>query len=99
MYDLVISPSSAYNHSQTQPIMSSTQYKVGDKVSYHAIGGGNVPNSETTGEIVDVLTETAPAGSTGNTVEASDTEPRYVIKNDNTGKNTAYKAANIVKKH
>ncbi|KAF8610674.1 hypothetical protein BDV93DRAFT_517765 [Ceratobasidium sp. AG-I] len=70
-------------------------YKVGDKVEYTAIGGGNVENSTTTGVIEDILTEPEAAGSTGNTVQASEEEPRYLIKNDNTGKSTAYKASNI----
>ncbi|CCA75439.1 hypothetical protein PIIN_09422 [Serendipita indica DSM 11827] len=68
--------------------------------SSYAIGGrgGANENSSTTGEITDVLTETAPAGSTGNTVKASADDPRYVIKNDNTGKETAYKGDNIIGK-
>ncbi|RUP51484.1 hypothetical protein BC936DRAFT_147946 [Jimgerdemannia flammicorona] len=39
-----------------------------------------------------------PAGDTGVTVQASDEEPRFVIKNDNTGKSAAYKLANIKRK-
>ncbi|KAG8687393.1 hypothetical protein FRC09_011742 [Ceratobasidium sp. 395] len=76
--------------------MSSQEYKVGQKVKYTAIGGGNVENSETTGVIEEILTHPEPAGTTGNTVQASEEEPRYVIKNDNTGKSTPYKAANII---
>ncbi|KAG8722755.1 hypothetical protein FRC08_010365 [Ceratobasidium sp. 394] len=74
----------------------STQYKVGQKVQYTAIGGGNVENSATTGEIIEVITTPEPAGTTGNTVQASEEEPRYLIRNDNTGKSTPYKAANII---
>ncbi|CAE6413552.1 unnamed protein product [Rhizoctonia solani] len=76
--------------------LTMAQYQVGQKVKYTAIGGGNVENSMTTGEITEVLTNAEPAGSTGVTVNASEEEPRYVIKNDNTGKSTAYKAENIV---
>ncbi|KAJ1305274.1 hypothetical protein OPQ81_000302 [Rhizoctonia solani] len=72
------------------------QYKVGQRVQYTAVGGGNVENSATTGEITEVITEPEPAGTTGNTVRASEEEPRYLIKNDNTGKETAYKADNII---
>ncbi|KAF8699877.1 hypothetical protein RHS03_06911, partial [Rhizoctonia solani] len=72
------------------------QYQVGQKVKYTAIGGGNVENSTTTGEIVEVITSPEPAGTSGNTVQASEEEPRYLIRNDNTGKETAYKADNIV---
>lgn len=34
-----------------------TAYEVGQKVEYHAIGGGNVENSATTGTITEILTE------------------------------------------
>ncbi|KAF8168685.1 hypothetical protein K438DRAFT_1608290, partial [Mycena galopus ATCC 62051] len=69
--------------------------QVGDHVEYQAIGGGTVSNSTTTGEITEVVTSKAPAGETGVKVNASKDEPRYVIRNDNTGKETAYKATNI----
>lgn len=74
------------------------KYNVGDRVEYHAIGGatGGNERSTTTGEIVEVITETQPAGSTGVTVKASEEEVRYVIRNDNTGKETAYKETNII---
>ncbi|CCA74393.1 hypothetical protein PIIN_08345 [Serendipita indica DSM 11827] len=66
----------------------------------YGIGGGTGGNEQSTtvGEICDILTERAPAGDTGVTVRASDENPRYVIKNDNTGKETAYKADNIIRK-
>ncbi|CAE6527227.1 unnamed protein product [Rhizoctonia solani] len=79
--------------------ITMAQYQVGQKVKYTAIGGGNVENSTTTGEIVEVLTAPEPAGETGVTVKATEDEPRmyrYLILNDNTGKKTAYKADNIV---
>ncbi|CAE6501378.1 unnamed protein product [Rhizoctonia solani] len=72
------------------------KYQVGQKVKYTAIGGGNVENSTTTGEIVEVITGPEPAGDSGVTVQASEEEPRYLIKNDNTGKSTAYKVDNII---
>ncbi|PVF97149.1 hypothetical protein CPB86DRAFT_707602, partial [Serendipita vermifera] len=61
-------------------------------------GGGGNENSSTTGQIVDVITDKTSAGNTGVTVNASENEPRYLIKNDNTGKETAYKADNIIGK-
>ncbi|CCA75438.1 hypothetical protein PIIN_09421 [Serendipita indica DSM 11827] len=66
----------------------------------YAIGGatGGNEQSTTVGEICDILTERAPAGDTGVNVRASDENPRYVIKNSNTGKETAYKADNIIRK-
>ncbi|KAJ7235611.1 hypothetical protein B0H12DRAFT_1141323 [Mycena haematopus] len=74
---------------------STAEYAVGDHVEYQAIGGGNVANSTTTGEITDVVTSKEPAGDTGVKVNASKDDPRYVIRNDNTGKETAYKGKNI----
>jgi len=77
----------------------SEEIEVGDKVEYEAIGGGHggASNSTSTGIVTDILTETQEAGSTGSRVKASEDEPRFVIKNDNTGKETAYKGANIHK--
>ncbi|TFK37370.1 hypothetical protein BDQ12DRAFT_724212 [Crucibulum laeve] len=76
----------------------SSNFEEGDHVQYQAVGGRSeaTKNSTTTGEIVDVLTEPQPAGDTGVTVKASEKEPRYVIKNDNTGKETAYKGNVII---
>lgn len=45
--------------------------QVGDHVEYQAIGGGNVQNSTTTGEITEVVTSKAPAGETGVKVNVS----------------------------
>ncbi|KAF8714503.1 hypothetical protein RHS03_00180, partial [Rhizoctonia solani] len=77
-----------------------TQYQVGQQVRYHAIGTATsaTENSSTTGEIVEVLTETQPAGTTGSNVQLL-TPPLdlgYLIRNDNTGKETAYKSDAIV---
>ncbi|EEB90160.1 hypothetical protein MPER_11672 [Moniliophthora perniciosa FA553] len=73
-------------------------YKVGDRVEYQAIGGGNVENSTTSGEIVEIIESKQPVGETGVQVNASEDEPRYLIRNDNTGKETAYKGSNIMGK-
>ncbi|KAG8851964.1 hypothetical protein FRB96_008979 [Tulasnella sp. 330] len=77
----------------------SSAYQVGDKVEYHPIGGGSENTSTSTGEIMKVITSEEAAGTTGNVTHgASENEPHYLIKNDNTGKETAYKAENIVGK-
>ncbi|KAK7041415.1 hypothetical protein VNI00_009281 [Paramarasmius palmivorus] len=73
-------------------------YEVGDHVEYQAIGGGNVENSTTRGEILKIIESKQPAGESGVQVNASEDEPRYLIRNDNTGKETAYKANNITGK-
>ncbi|KAI0049784.1 hypothetical protein FA95DRAFT_1556488 [Auriscalpium vulgare] len=59
-------------------------YKQGDKVEYKPIGGAADNVSHSTGQIVDVVND--------------ESENRYVIKNDNTGKETTYQEKNIVKK-
>ncbi|XP_006458919.1 hypothetical protein AGABI2DRAFT_115886 [Agaricus bisporus var. bisporus H97] len=72
----------------------------GDHVIYRAIGGAGpgTETSTTSGMIVDIMTETQPAGDSGVSAHASEEEPRYLIKNDNTGKESAYKATNILEK-
>ncbi|PAV84492.1 hypothetical protein WR25_25242 [Diploscapter pachys] len=54
------------------------------------------------GQIQDVLTEETPIGSASPrlghiTIHASEDEPRYVIRNLNTDKDTAYKRYNIMR--
>ncbi|KAF5335917.1 hypothetical protein D9757_015120 [Collybiopsis confluens] len=36
---------------------TSATYDIGDHVQYQAVGGGNVPNSTTQGEVTDVITD------------------------------------------
>jgi len=62
--------------------MAKGQYKEGDQVSYHPIGGASDNVSTSTGEITNVVQE--------------DGETKYTIRNDNTGKQTTYKEMNIV---
>lgn len=59
-----------------------TQYKVGDKVTYHPIGGDSDNTSTSTGEIVEI----------------NEDDGKYGIKNDNTGKVTHYMLKNIIGK-
>ncbi|KAF9073882.1 hypothetical protein BDP27DRAFT_1318314 [Rhodocollybia butyracea] len=67
-------------------------FEVGDHVEYQpVVGSGNA----TEGEITDVVTSKQPAGDRGLTVNASSDDPRYVIRNDNTGKETAYREKHI----
>ncbi|PFH46585.1 hypothetical protein AMATHDRAFT_7627 [Amanita thiersii Skay4041] len=75
-----------------------SEYKVGDRVKYHGIGTASAATqtSVTTGEIVEIITESQQVGETQQKVKASDSEPRYLIRNDNTKKETAYKADVIV---
>ncbi|KAF8463106.1 hypothetical protein BDZ91DRAFT_732504 [Kalaharituber pfeilii] len=74
------------------------KYKEGQQVEYKPVGGRESNTSSSTGVIERVLTEDTPAGDTGVTVKASEDSPRYEIRNDNTGKKSAVKEENILKK-
>ena len=74
--------------------MDADKLKKGVRVEYRPIGGAETTS---TGTIKDIVTHKQPAGSTGVNVEADDEHPRYVIENDNTHKETAYKLENIEK--
>ncbi|KAK1216201.1 hypothetical protein PQX77_021180 [Marasmius sp. AFHP31] len=76
---------------------ASKSYQVGDHVEYQAIGASNVENSTTSGVIVHIFNEKRSAGEAGVQVNASEEEPRFLIRNDITQKETPYKAANIVR--
>lgn len=68
-------------------------FAAGDRVVYHPVGGAA---QTSTGVIRKVLTETAAAGESGVHAKASPAHPRFVIENDHTHKETAYKRENIV---
>lgn len=80
------------SHSQSQP--KSSELKEGDRVVYHPIGGAA---QTSVGVIKKVLTHDE-VGSKHPTMHASQEEPRYVIENDHTHKETAYKREHIVEK-
>ena len=73
--------------------ITSFMYKVGDKVEYHAIGGAKVSS---VGVIQDILFE--PKEFHEHIVHATKDEPRYVIHNLHTEKDTPYKLSSIIKK-
>ncbi|CAG8577380.1 854_t:CDS:2 [Ambispora gerdemannii] len=68
------------------------QLKVGQTVVYRPVGG-----AETTSEgvIKEIIIEPEIAGDTQKKVQASEEQPRILIKNSKTGKETAYKLENI----
>lgn len=70
-------------------------FREGDRVVYRPVGGAM---QTTIGVIKKVLTEPKPAGNRGNVAKASEDEPRYVIFNEHTGKETPYKRENIIEK-
>ncbi|KAJ1959766.1 hypothetical protein IWQ62_004485 [Dispira parvispora] len=70
------------------------EYCVGDHVRYRPVEG---IYTQSTGVIKEVIVDRQPAGDTGVEVKASERHPRYVIQNDNTLKETAYKGEAIDK--
>ncbi|KAI1282521.1 hypothetical protein F5Y07DRAFT_395319 [Xylaria sp. FL0933] len=74
--------------------MAGPKYKNGQSVRYKPVGGPDSNTSESTGKITDVLTE--PGVQADRNVQASADEPRYEIKNDNTGKLTTVYEGNIL---
>ncbi|KAI1369126.1 hypothetical protein F5Y08DRAFT_352881 [Xylaria arbuscula] len=70
------------------------KYHNGDSVRYKPVGGPGSNTSESTGRIMSVLTE--PGVQADRNVQASASEPRYEIQNDNTGKLTSVYEANIL---
>ncbi|KAI0480592.1 hypothetical protein GGR56DRAFT_626771 [Xylariaceae sp. FL0804] len=70
------------------------KYRSGEHVRYKPVGGPASNTSESTGKITDVLTE--PGMQANLNVQASPNEPRYEIRNDNTGKLTSVYEANVL---
>ncbi|KAI1757738.1 hypothetical protein F4782DRAFT_525551 [Xylaria castorea] len=70
------------------------KYSNGQSVRYKPVGGPDSNTSESTGKIMDILTE--PGMQADRHVQASRQEPRYEIQNDNTGKLTSVYEANIL---
>lgn len=65
-------------------------------VKYHTIGGGQEKTAMSTGTVVRILTAEETVGSSPHHVAATEDDPRVLIKNDHTGKETPYKLANLV---
>lgn len=78
-------------HSSTK----SSEFKEGDRVVYHPVGGAM---QTSVGTIKKILTHEEEVGARHTTMHASESEPRYVIENEHTHKETAYKRENIVEK-
>lgn len=73
--------------------MSQYEFKVNDHVIYYPTGNQQV---STTGTIMDIISKDKERMVGSQIPHASPERPRYVIKNDNTGKETAYYLENIV---
>jgi hypothetical protein len=72
-----------------------SEFKEGDRVVYHPVGGAQ---QTSVGVIKKILTHEEEVGTRHATMHASQEEPRYVIENEHTKKETAYKFENIVEK-
>lgn len=73
----------------------SSEFQEGDRVVYHPVGGAM---QTSVGVIKKILTHEEEVGTRHSTMHASEFEPRYVIENEHTQKETAYKRENIVEK-
>ncbi|KAG9295072.1 hypothetical protein G9A89_017866 [Geosiphon pyriformis] len=66
--------------------------KVGQQVIYHPVG---LAMQTTKGVIKEIIVEPEIVGNTQKKVQASEDQPRILIENLNTKKETAYKLENI----
>lgn len=66
---------------------------IGQKVIYHPVGHAM---QTSVGVIKKILKEPEEVGTRHTVVKATQDEPRYVIENDHTHKEAAYKHENIV---
>ena len=67
----------------------SKRFRKGDRVAW------NTAQGETTGKVMDVLTDESRVGNDGQKgtkVRASEEDPRYLVESDSTGKQAAHKA-------
>ncbi|ORX95346.1 hypothetical protein K493DRAFT_219425 [Basidiobolus meristosporus CBS 931.73] len=71
------------------------QYKEGDHVEYHPIG---TAATLSTGKIKKVIMRNELVGDNTVEVKADNDTPRFLIENDSTHKETAYKLENITRK-
>ena len=81
--------------STKQTSTKASDFREGDRVVYHPVGGAM---QTSIGTIKKILTHEEEVGSRHSTMHASEAEPRYVIENEHTHKETAYKRENIVEK-
>ncbi|CAI2161675.1 17499_t:CDS:2 [Funneliformis geosporum] len=67
------------------PTVNLNDLKVGQKVLYHPVGGSQ---QTTEGIIKEIMTEPEVAGNRQVQIKASETDPRILIENSNTHKET-----------
>ena len=76
-----------------KPENMTKDLQVGNRVVYHPVG--HAPRTSV-GKITRIITHPEEVGSRHAMVRASEDEPRYVIENEHTHKEAAYKPSNIV---
>lgn len=81
--------------SHNSPAETTSTFKEGDRVVYHPVGGAA---QTSIGTIKKILTHEEEVGTRHATMHATQSHPRYVIENEHTHKETAYKIENIVEK-
>lgn len=78
---------------------SSLGYREGERVLYYPIGSPTSSSTVSVGHIVQILTDPELVGQERPvTIHADPSHPRIVIKNEHTGKITAYKPESIIRK-
>ncbi|KAF0480856.1 GOLD domain-containing protein [Gigaspora margarita] len=77
---------------QVATAVSKEDLRPGQKVRYHPVGGGM---QVTEGIVKKVITQSEIAGDTAKMVKATEDEPRVIIENLHTHKETAYKIENV----
>ena len=73
--------------------VKETELREGQRVVYHPVGHAL---QTSVGKIVKIIKRPEEVGSRHTVVKASEEEPRYVILNEHTHKEAAYKHENIV---
>ena len=69
--------------------MSQEEFKQGDKVEW------NTPQGKTRGKVKEKLTSRTEVG--GQTVAASEDDPRYLVESEKSGKEAAHKPSALEK--
>ncbi len=81
------------HHGRQHHAENQMNLKEGDRVIYRPVGGAM---QTTVGTIKKIITVPEEAGPRHTTVHASPDEPRYLIENEHTHKETPYKRENII---
>ncbi|RPB26511.1 hypothetical protein L211DRAFT_899891 [Terfezia boudieri ATCC MYA-4762] len=87
----------AYNSVNTRQFQKAQVRRKASTFSTVPLEGRNTNSPTLHGKIEQVITQDDVAGRTGVTVHASAEDPRYEIRNCNTGKTTGLRESNILR--